>query len=1003
MPLTLVLGPANSAKAAEVLGAYRAAARRGAILVVPTGLDREHYRREVLAEGAVLGGEVLTFPGLAREIARRAGYRGRMLAPLQRERALRATIARLDLAAIGASAASAGFAPAVGALVAELERALVTPQRYTQAMRAWAGTDAERRAYADEVAALYGEYTRELDRLGRVDAELFAWRALDALRAEPGRWGSTPVYLYGFDDLTPLERDAVETLARVAGAEVTVSLTYEPGRAAFVGRAEAVEELRPLADRVLDLPASSEHYSPASRLALHHLERGLFERGDADGLGGRVDPGDAVRLLESGGERAEAELVAAHVLERLRAGVPADEIAIVLRSLSVSRALFERVFAAYGIPVVCQLSVPFEHAPLGRGLLALARCALTEDDADAAEFLHYLRAPGVLARRELADTLEATVRRRGVHTVAGAREAAAALGLRFEEIDGLRAAGDPAAELARHARRLFAAPRRGMAATLDPVEELDARALGTVLGALEELAELGQSIPAAELIETLAALEVRARGPVGAGAVLLAEPLAVRARRFRAVFLCGLQDGEFPRPPVPEPFLSDERRWELAAASGLRLRPREDAVATERYLFYACVSRATETLILSYRSSDEEGNPAMRSPFVADVAELLVEGWEQGRDRRLLADVVWPAADAPTARELARSQAAAGPRIPGAALGSLGAVAFTRVRHREVVSAGALESYAACPVKWLVERELRPERLEPEPDGIARGNYMHSVLERTFAGLGGAITEATVERARELLEQAMKDERAQLAVGRGAAERAAVMREIEADLGRYLEHEARSGWGWPPSHVELRFGFEDEAGSASAPVAGGLASVPVRGGSASVPVPGGLASVPVRSPSLPALELDGGLRVRGAIDRVDVDASGRRAIVRDYKSGRVSQGWAVARWRSDRTLQVALYMLAVRDLLGLDPVAGLYQPLGGEELRPRGLVASDAPFAGCVYENDRRDPEDVRLELADAAERAVAIAERLRTGGLEPCPETCSGQGCLYPGICRRQ
>ena len=244
---------------------------------MPTALDREHYRREVLADGAVLGGEVLTFPGLAREIARRAGYGGRMLAPLQRERVLRATIRRSDLTAIGASAASAGFAPAVGALIAELERALVTPQRFAQAMRVWTGGDAERSAYADEVASLYREYARELDRLGRVDAELFAWRALDALRAEPGRWGSTPVYLYGFDDLTPLERDAIESLARIAGAEVTVSLTYEAARAAFAARAEAVEELRPLADRVLDLPASSEHYAPGSRSALHHLERRLFE------------------------------------------------------------------------------------------------------------------------------------------------------------------------------------------------------------------------------------------------------------------------------------------------------------------------------------------------------------------------------------------------------------------------------------------------------------------------------------------------------------------------------------------------------------------------------------------------------------------------------------------------------------------------------------------------------------------------------------------------------
>jgi RecB family exonuclease len=674
-----------------------------------------------------------------------------------------------------------------------------------------------------------------------------------------------------------------------------------------------------------------------------------------------------VRLLEAGGERAEAELVAAHVVEQLRAGVPAEEIAVVLRSMSASGALFERVFTAYGVPVQGMLSVPFEHTPLGGGLLALARCALTEAGVGADELLRYLRVPGMLARRELADALESLIRTTGARTAAAAREAARSLGLHLEEIEALREAPDPTAELARHARRLFAAPRRRQAATLDAAEELDARALATVLGALAELAELGETVPPQELIETLAALAVRAPGATGARAVLLAEPTTIRARRFRAVFVCGLQDGEFPRPPQPEPFLSDERRWELAAASGLRLRPREDAVATERYLFYASVSRATETLVLSYRSSDEEGNPAARSPFIADVAELLVEGWEEHRARRLLADVVWPAAAAPTARELARAHAAAAPRVPAPVLGPLDAVAFTRVRHREVVSAGALESYAACPVKWLVERELRPERLEPEPDGIARGNYMHGVLERVYAQLDGAVTGKTVGRAQELLEEAMAQEPARLARGRGSAERAALAREIEADLRRYLEHEASSGWGWPSRHVELRFGFEDER------------------------------------PSLPPLELTGGLRVRGAIDRVDVDPGSRRAIVRDYKSGRVSPGWAVARWRLDGTLQVGLYMLAVRDLLELDPTAGLYQPLGGEDLRPRGLVASDAPFADCVFENDRRDPEDLRVELANAEERAVAIAARLRTGGLQPCPATCSGSGCLYPGICRSE
>ena len=65
MPLTLILGPANSAKAGEVLGAYAAAARRDALLVVPTAADAAHYDRELAGDGVLLG-RCLTFSGPGR-------------------------------------------------------------------------------------------------------------------------------------------------------------------------------------------------------------------------------------------------------------------------------------------------------------------------------------------------------------------------------------------------------------------------------------------------------------------------------------------------------------------------------------------------------------------------------------------------------------------------------------------------------------------------------------------------------------------------------------------------------------------------------------------------------------------------------------------------------------------------------------------------------------------------------------------------------------------------
>ena len=918
-------------------------------------------------------GTVLTFSGLAREIAGRAGYPGRRLSDLQRERVLARSLAAARLDSLGPSADGAGFVSAAGELIAELQRELATPQRFAAALRSWAAGDERRRPYAGDVARVYGDYARELERIGRVDRELYAWRALDALRANAARWGTDAVFFYGFDDLTALERDAVETLSRVVGAEVMVSLTYEPGREALVARAQAVEELRPIAQRVQELPALDEHYAPVSRAALHHLERSLFEPDPV-----RIDPGSAVALLESGGERAEAELVAASILELRRAGVPGEEIVVVYRSLGRVTALLERVFAQYGIPVASGRELPFGHTPLGRSVIGAARCALLPDhDSTAQDLIDYLRAPGRLQHPEIADGLEAEVMRDGLTTFAQARER---LDWVLPELDSVRVAADPWLELGDLARSLFAAPHRGEAAELDPAEALDAQALAALVHAHREVAELGLAPTGAELIELLQGLPVRT--PVGeaSGEVLLAEPLEIRARRFRVVFVCGLQEGAFPLPARSEPFLSDERRRELAACSGLRLAPHEDGLARERYLFYAAVSRATERIVLSYRSSDEEGNLALPSPFLADVSELLVEDWPQRRERRLLGDVVWPAARAPTPRELERSLAASG--APSAGEDPvperwLGELALGHVRHTRILSAGALETYGDCPMRWFVERELQPEALEPQSEPIARGNLMHEVLERLLRRLGGPISDTSLEPARVILDELLRElgpaAGPRLAPGRPDVVRAAALRTIEADLRRYLDHEAQSGDRWRPLAVELRFGFPEEGDA--------------------------------EPPALPALQLGTGpepVLVRGMIDRVDVNPEGQ-AIVRDYKSGAARPEHQGARWSLDRRLQVALYMLVVRELLHREPVGGFYQSLRGDDLRPRGMFVTGVDVGTGVFGNDAREPGELTAELDDAAERAIALASALRRGGLTPCPQTCSRDGCAYPGICRSQ
>src|SRR3954449_2629997 len=88
MPLTLITGPANAAKAGEVLGRFRAVLDRAPLLVVPTATDVDHFQRELAAGGALVGGSVVPFGSLVRSIAEAVGVEGRPLGPVPRGRAV---------------------------------------------------------------------------------------------------------------------------------------------------------------------------------------------------------------------------------------------------------------------------------------------------------------------------------------------------------------------------------------------------------------------------------------------------------------------------------------------------------------------------------------------------------------------------------------------------------------------------------------------------------------------------------------------------------------------------------------------------------------------------------------------------------------------------------------------------------------------------------------------------------------------------------------------------
>jgi RecB family exonuclease len=688
---------------------------------------------------------------------------------------------------------------------------------------------------------------------------------------------------------------------------------------------------------------------------------------DRAAVPGAASAGDAVVFLEGGGERAELELVAAEVARLVREdGVAHEEIAIVLRQPDEAAALVGQVFDAYGIPVALTRSVKLGHTPLGRGLVALLRAAT---GGTAADLLAWLRTPGRVRASHRVDRLEADVRRTGARTAADARR------LWEQEhpdtpLGALDRVGDAAARgpaelldrLGVELGGLFAAPHRRQAAVLDGGEMIEAAVLRDgrkALGDLLAAAELDPGlVPApADLAALLAGVDVRLGDRARPDAVQVADPQALRARRVRALFCCRLQEKTFPAPARPEPFLGDDERRSLNAASGLRLRAHEDVLGAERYLLYATVSRPEQRLYLSWHAADDDGDPAVRSAFVDDVARLFADDPLGRRRHRDLGTVGWPGGGAPCARERARAEAHALPPVREAVAAPLRhPEVLDALRAQEAWSASALETWASCPVKWFVERHLKPEPLVPDPEAMVRGSLAHKVLEEALKRLvdGGGLTPARLPEARAAVRSALDelDERFRMSVD--PSRRVAMRRRLEADLLRYVEAAALSRSRFVPRHFEQGFA-EVDAGD--------------------------------------------GIVVRGQVDRIDVREGTNEALLYDYK-GKTAH--AAAKWLDEGRFQLAVYALAARKLLGLEPVGALYQPLGAADLRPRGAIVEGADPDLPGYREDRLTAEAFEQLLHEAVEAAVGAAREARDGALEPRPDRCAwGGGCAYPTICR--
>jgi ATP-dependent helicase/DNAse subunit B len=973
--LTLITGPANAGKVALLLRRYLDDLDREPVLIVPIRSDVDRVERELLAmRPALLGGSVGTFDDVFDRIARGGGATRPVASDAERALIVKRTVGavRARMNGLGQSARFGGFTDALLQCIGELESGLLEP----------ADLDGD-------VAELYAAYRAELDRLGLWDRDLLRQRAAERLASELEAWDGSPVFAYGFEDLTAAEWALLEALA--GRTDVTVSIPYEPGRAAFAALGRTVDDLARLADgRIEELaPAASDVAAPA----IAHVERQLF----CDSVPPAPPIEGAVRFFEGAGSRGALELVAREVLELVRGGTPAEQIGIVCPSIDRWQAPLETALGTLGLAYGVEGRLRLDKTPYGQALLALLRFAWEE--GSRRDLFGYLRSPYSGFTRTNVDFLEGRLRGRAVDAHGRVEEETIRLrdGQPLPMLEALRAAHDPlsgvravAATMLRNAYRLDAPP-------VGEDSRQDLRAYDAVLRLLADLdgwVKSGGTLASDEIVAALERAEVRRSSASEPGRVAVLDLMRARTRRFEIVFVLGLEEGSLPRRGHESPFLGDDLRQRLDGHRGARLLPR-DGVGRDRYLFYTACTRPTRRLYLVREAATDDGSPREPSPFWEEVQMLFpADDVRRWTTRRPLSQLTWPLDDAPTERERLRAVAllAADDRSTARTIAAANdwerrlrraLDAFhrpTRLTHPLVLEELArkatyavteLERFADCSSIWFVERMLDPKAIDAEVDARLRGLAAHQTLYRFYSGLpkelgADRVTQDNVEAAvtflRSCLEETLRGVRMELTDLQARELRHGLWRDLEG----FVRGDAASEGPLVPRRFEVLFGSERSA------------------------------------PELQrGLELAPGVALTGKIDRIDVDPFSARGIVQDYKSGKT--GHSASQIDSELKLQIPLYMLVLRDLVGIEPLGGVYRPLSGAR-RARGLLRAEARDDGVpgFVNTDYLDEESFWAQVERSRELAIELVGRISDGDVRHDPK--SGDcptWCQYWPMCR--
>ena len=710
----------------------------------------------------------------------------------------------------------------------------------------------------------------------------------------------------------------------------------------------------------------------APRSALESLQRYLFS-GDAVPV---READTSVEIFSTSGEALECVEIARRIGAAVERGVPFDQIAIPVRSPERYQPLVVEGLRRAGIPVHCTRGTRRPDVG-GRSFLALLHCA--EERLSATRFAEYLSL-GQLPEDEEPRTPAKWERLLVDAAVIGGPD-------RWEmRLDGLRE------EFHRRYRAEEDEVERGrLEQRIVSLEKLRAFALPVIgrLSALPERATWGEWIAALtdlaahtlrepeRVTELLEELEPMSEiGPAGLAQVLLVigprlSTLAAapkdsrfgkvwvgsieeaRGMAFRLVFVPGVNEGLFPRPPAEDPLLLQAQRERL----GVELR------AEDTELLRIAAASASEQFTLSFSRLDlltgRQRVPSFYAFAVHRAAggpEIDVREFEARARSATSTRIGWPAPPDPadaiddaefdlaTLAPLVKGSGEYLKSLPGRPVASLrarwmrwhkpwkpadglfieeiGSDALKPYRLTERAwSPSVLQQYARCPYRFALRGILglrpadRPEGIQ-RMDPADRGNLYHRVQfellrELTAAGLAPVTGEnlaGALERLDAILQAEAEQAAGELAPAIPQIWRAEVQ-AVRADLRGWLQQKARFEADWTPEYHELSFGLKSPAG---------------------------------RDPNSrkEAVTVNGGYQLQGSIDLVERHAGGMVRVV-DHKTGRIPEPRPETVGRGE-VLQPTLYALAAEAMLDTPVAVGrLYYSTIAQNYTPIDVAMND--------------------------------------------------------------